>query len=195
MPVVWKCHWKWVGWACKLGGVRSQGITRVGQTVWTRLMETGIWHPPLSSGWGEVLRKRTVASASTFVWQKAAMPPASSPPLPRLWPDTRKFSPPRMSLVSFTLLLCWSSEGVSPCKSVCGPFKRNCLKLGVAFCLTHPPSVLVFIARTYGDFSSQSWNCGLGSPVWSWDLSLLRGDWDLHSQNIPPDFKLPDVWV
>ena len=36
--------------------------------------------------------------------------------------------PPHMSLVPFKLLLwCWSSEAVSPSKSVHGPFKRNCL--------------------------------------------------------------------
>ena len=38
-----------LGWAYKLGGVESQGISRVGQTVLARLMESQIWHQPAGS--------------------------------------------------------------------------------------------------------------------------------------------------
>ena len=41
--------------ACKLGGTGSEGITRAGQRVTARLIETQIWHTPASSValWGE----------------------------------------------------------------------------------------------------------------------------------------------
>ena len=43
----------WVG--CKFGGTESQGISKVGKTVSTRLMESQIWHLPAGSValWGE----------------------------------------------------------------------------------------------------------------------------------------------
>ena len=34
-------------WACKLGGMEPQGISRMGQTVLARLMEYQIWHQPV----------------------------------------------------------------------------------------------------------------------------------------------------
>ena len=50
------------------------------------------------------------------------------PPPHALMPDTSV--PPSIPLVPFTLLpWCWSSEGVSLGKSVCGSFKRNLLGL------------------------------------------------------------------
>ena len=55
----------------KLGGEWLHEITRVGQTVWARLMQSQIWYLPASSV-GEGLRKATMASASTYVWEKAA---------------------------------------------------------------------------------------------------------------------------
>ena len=36
-------------WDYKLGGTESLGISRVGQTVLARLMESQIWHPLSSS--------------------------------------------------------------------------------------------------------------------------------------------------
>ena len=50
------------GWAGKLGGAVSQGISRAGQTVLARLMESQIWHQLAGSVW-EVFRKGTMASA------------------------------------------------------------------------------------------------------------------------------------
>ena len=35
---------KQLGWAYKLGGAESLGISKVGQTVLARLMESQIWH-------------------------------------------------------------------------------------------------------------------------------------------------------
>ena len=49
------------------------------------------------------------------------------PPALTLMPDTSV--PPCMSMVSFKLLpQCWSSQGMSLSKFVCGFFKRNCLR-------------------------------------------------------------------
>ena len=83
-PVMWKSHWKWLEWFCKLGGAGSQGITRVGKTVSARY---GIY---LLALWGKSdFRKETMACDSTSVWQKAAlpaltlMPDNSVPPLCR----------------------------------------------------------------------------------------------------------------
>ena len=52
---------KQLGWADKLGGADSQGISRVGQTVLARWMESQIWHQ-FASSVGEGPRKGTMAS-------------------------------------------------------------------------------------------------------------------------------------
>ena len=53
---------KQLGWARKLGRVESLGISKAGQTVLARLMESQIWHH-LAGSVALELRKRTVASA------------------------------------------------------------------------------------------------------------------------------------
>ena len=40
---------KQLGWACKLGGAESLGISMVGQTVLSRLMESQVWYQLASS--------------------------------------------------------------------------------------------------------------------------------------------------
>lgn len=56
-----------------MGEMESQGIIRVGLTVFARWMEVKIQHPPASAGWVEGgINKRTVFSVSTSVWAKAA---------------------------------------------------------------------------------------------------------------------------
>ena len=45
-----------------MGEVESLGISKVGQTVLARLMESQIWHQ-LASLWGEGFRKGTMALA------------------------------------------------------------------------------------------------------------------------------------
>ena len=52
---------KQLGWALNLGRVESMGISKVGQTVLARLMESQIWYH-LDSSFGGGFRKRTVAS-------------------------------------------------------------------------------------------------------------------------------------
>ena len=71
---------------------------------------------------------------------------------------------------------CWSSEGVSLIKSVCGFFKRNCLGLQNFLLLTQ--SLLIFADRSYEDFSWH-WNPGLGA--WCAAGSACSSD-------IPPEF-------
>ena len=86
---------KQLGWACKLGGAESLGISKEGQTVLARLMETRIWHQLAGSVplWGEGLEKGQ--------W-----------PLVTLMPDTSVS--PCVSLVPLKLPpQCWGSEGVS----------------------------------------------------------------------------------
>ena len=118
-PIMWKSHWKQLGWAWKLGWAGPQGITRVGQIVWGRLMESQIWCPPAVSMRGG-LRKGTTISASTSVWEKAA-------PQLSAWCWTIQLLPPLLSLMSFNLPpFCWSSDWVSPSTSVHGPFKSKC---------------------------------------------------------------------
>ena len=53
---------KQLGLACELGGVEPLGISKAGQTVLTRLMESQIWHQLISSV-GRRFSKGTVASA------------------------------------------------------------------------------------------------------------------------------------
>ena len=59
---------------------------------------------------------------------------------------------------------CWSSEGMSLSKSMCGFFKRNCLGLQNFLPLTQ--SLLVFAAKSCEDLSSWHWNPGLWALVW-----------------------------
>ena len=47
---------KQLGWACKLGGEESLGISKVGQTVLVRLMESLMWYL-LPALWGENIEK------------------------------------------------------------------------------------------------------------------------------------------
>ena len=78
----------------QVGAVGSQGITREWATVLAQLVETQIWHLPASFV-GRMLRLETMASSSTFAWQKAA-PPALT------LSDTSV--PPHVSMVPFKLL-------------------------------------------------------------------------------------------
>ena len=48
-------------WACELDGMESLGISRMGQTVLAKLMESKIWYQPASSVGGG-FRKGTMAS-------------------------------------------------------------------------------------------------------------------------------------
>ena len=50
------------GWAHKLGGAESLGISRAGQTVLARLMDSQIWHQ-LAGSVGVGFRKGTMAPA------------------------------------------------------------------------------------------------------------------------------------
>ena len=46
---------KQLGWAHNLGGAESLWISKLGETVLARLMESQIWHPPAGSVvlWGK----------------------------------------------------------------------------------------------------------------------------------------------
>ena len=79
---VWKSCWKGLGWACKLGEVGSQRITRVEQTVLPWLMETQIWRLPAGSAGGG-LSKRSNSLCEYFCLGESC---PSSP-----HPDARQF--------------------------------------------------------------------------------------------------------
>ena len=55
---------------------------------------------------------------------------------------------------------------------VCGLFIWSILKIQQFLPLPQPP--LVFIARSYGDLSSWSWNPSLCHLAWGWDYLLSR---------------------
>ena len=97
---------------------KREGIPRVGETVWVRLMESQIWHS-LACSVGEVSEKEQWPLPALL--SRTKLPPALTP-----MPDPS--IPCCMSLVPFKLLpQCRSSERLRTSKSVCGPFKRNCL--------------------------------------------------------------------
>ena len=80
-----------------------------------------------------------------------------------------KSVPLHTPLVPFKLLLlCWSSEGVSPSQSIHGPFRRNCLGLQ-KFLSPTASGPAGFYGQKYGDFSSWHWNPRLEG----WDPPLL----------------------
>ena len=62
-------RWKQLGWAYKLGGAEPEGITRVGQTVGVRVMESQIWFLPLCGSVGGGLRKGTMVTVNSSVWE------------------------------------------------------------------------------------------------------------------------------
>ena len=87
---------------------------------------------------------------------------------------------PYIPLVPFKLLpWCWSSEGVSLSKSLCGFFKRNCL--GLQKFLPPTQSLLDFAARSYEDLSSWSWNPGVGA----WCGAGTPHSWGIPSKFLP----------
>ncbi|KAF6104299.1 hypothetical protein HJG60_011277 [Phyllostomus discolor] len=110
------------------------------------------------------LRKETVASVSTSLWEK--LPPSSHP-------GAGQFSSsPNVSGALHSLSQYWSSKGVS--LSLCvGPLIGSAKDFR-SFCLPQSQSSLVFAARNCGDFSSWHWNPGLVGLLWGWDPWLLR---------------------
>ena len=144
---------KRVGWAHKLSGKESQGISRAGHTVLARLMECQIWHQLACS----------VGEGS----EKGQWPPFA------LLPNTSVS--PTMSLVSFKQLpgagaqrdWVWVGE------SVCGFFKKNCLGLQRFLPLTNPCWFLqTEVLGTYlpgiGKLGWGVW-CGAGTLLF-WDI-------------------------
>ena len=118
-------------------------------------METQVWCPAVSSvEWG--------GGAEKEQWHLQQFCLAESCPTPESLPYNKV--PPHLSLVPFKLLpQHWSSEGVGLC---IGPWEEL---LGIleALHLIQPQSLLVFIARSYGDLSFLLWNPGLGYLVWA----------------------------
>ena len=125
-------------------GAESLRISKVGQTVLARLMESLIWHQ-LASCVGGGFRKGTMTSARF---------------------DARHFSSSLCATGAFQAATLVLELRGSDSESMFGFFKRNCLGLCKFLPLTQ--SLLAFVAR-YGDLSSWHWNPGLGGWVWAWD--------------------------
>ena len=116
-------------------------------------METQIWClPPGFVGGG--LRKGAMVSVSIFVWQKAVPSPLGLAQMP-----DNSVSPCRFLKPLELLFQHWSSERVRGlvCTHVLSEELSRTLE---AFCLTQPKLPLVFMARSYGHFSS--WHGALG---------------------------------
>ena len=96
----------------------------------------------------------------------------SCPSAVSLMPDNSV--PPHMSLMTFNLLLwCWSSEEVSPSKSVHELFKRNCL--GLQKLLSPTASIpSSFYSQKLWRFIFLALEPWTGVLVWGWDPWLLR---------------------
>ena len=102
-----------------LKSINKKKISKARQTVPARLMESQIWCSCVACVVGRA-QKRNKGLCQHFC-QGESCPPALT-----LMPDNSVL--PYMSQVPFSLLpLCWSTEGVSPSKSLYGCFKRNCL--------------------------------------------------------------------
>lgn len=112
---------------------------------------------------GGGLNKGTMASASSSIWKKDALP------FLVLKPDNSvSFS---MSLSPLQLLLqCWSSEPVVLSVSLCAIPLRGTPGTPAALCLTQPQSLLLFTNRNYRNFfpgtGTLGWGalCGAGTP-------------------------------
>ena len=127
---------------------------------------------------GERLRKRTIASSSTFVWEKAA-----STALALMLDNS--VSPCMLLMPS----ICCSSAGaqrewiqVSLCL---GPFR------GISYdsitLSSTSQSPLLFAVKSYGDLSFWQWNTVLGGACCGAEVP--------YSQDIPLNFWLPHMGV
>ena len=101
------------------------------------------------------------------------MPPPGSRGLPGTSPISSHFThSPYVTgiLPAVALVLNPRVGGFAYILRPCGPFKQSVLKIQQLFPLPQPP--LVFIARSYGDLSSQYGNPRLCGLAWGWDHSL-----------------------
>ena len=150
----------------RLGRMKSQGISRSGQSVLARLTESQIWHWPASAAALWVLVSERGNGLYLPFCLKENCPPALA-----LMPDSSL--PHNMPLVPFKQLpWFWSSERVNLSKSMCEFFKGNWLRLQQFLPPTQSP--LVFVAKSYEVLSSWHLNPGLWGLVWGWDSLLLR---------------------
>ena len=134
---------------------------------------------------GGGLIKGTVASASTFVWEKAISPPACT-----LILETS--APPHMSLVPFELLpQCWSLERVSQSKSMCVDPLRKTPGTPEALCVTKPQFPLVLTARSYGTSHPSIRTLDLGA----WCESGILGASEASTAKISLPIFIYYMWV
>ena len=157
---------KALGWVHKLGGTESLGISKEGQTVSARLMESQIWHQPTSSvaPWGEDSEKGQ--------WPLPAFLSSSS------CLDASHFTSSLYATVPFKLLpWCWSSERISLSKSEWVPQEE--LFWTPTFSSTDSMPTVFLQPKVMGTYLS-----GAGTLDWvAW-----CGAGTSHSWDIPPEF-------
>ena len=140
-----------------MGGTELLGISRAGQTVLARLMESQIRHLPSGSVslLGEGLEKGQWLLPAFLSGSKLS-------PCSHL--DASHFSTSLYATGAFKLLpWCWSSESVNLSKVICVLFKENYLELQKFFHQLNP--IVFFAARRHGDLSFWHWNAELGGLV------------------------------
>ena len=143
---------KLLGWACKLGGAESLGISKVGQTVLATLMKSQLQHQ-IAGTVEEGFKKGTMTSACL---------------------GARHFS---FSLCHWCLSSCYPGAGtlrewVWVGEFMCG-FFENCLEFQQFLALMQFPLVLQSeVVGTYlPDIGILGWRCWCGArTLRSWDI-------------------------
>ena len=131
------------GWACTLGGMESQGISKAGQTVLVRLMESLMWHPPPGSVdlWEESSEKGQWSLWPHCLGGEKAVPHVSP------GCQTLQFLAVYHCCLSSCYCGAWAQwEWVRKCMGGC--LRRTAWDFSSFFLLIQ--SVLVFAARSYG---------------------------------------------
>ena len=134
-------------------------------------MESEIWHLPASSValWVEGWEKKQWSLPAFLSGRKLS---------PSSCPDARHFSSSLYDTGAFQAATLVLELRGSKSESVCRAFKRNFL--GIQQFLPLTQSLLVFIARSYGDLPSLHWYPGVGLGLLAPEISL-------------PNFYLPDM--
>ena len=91
---------------------------------------------------------------------------------PNCCPDARHFSSSLYATGGFLAAIPVLRLRGNESKSMCEFFKGNCV--GLQKFLPLIQSLLGFIARSYGDLPSWTWNPVLTGLLWSWDSSFPR---------------------
>ena len=157
--------------ACKLGETESQGISKTGQMVLVRLLESQIWHLPAGSVdlWicGGRVQKRDNGLCLPFCLGE------SCPPALTLMLDT--LVPPCMPLIPFKVLPWhWSPERLNLSKFVCDSLRGTAWDSASFFHQLYPhwflhPQVM---GTYFSGTGTLSWGPGVNLGLLAPEISL-----------------------